>query len=99
MTTFTIRDWRSRPRQAQRCLAAGGQAVLTSNGRPVALLVAVSAESLDETMAVLRRARALQALQSIRQDARARGLDRLAMAQVDRVIAASRRARRKPAAR
>ena len=99
MTTLTIRDWRTRPRQAQKSLAHDGQVVLTANGRPVALMLAVNAGSLDETLAVMRRARAMQALHEVRQEAKVSGRDRLSMADIDRVIAVTRRARRerKPA--
>jgi hypothetical protein len=93
MKTFSIRDFRTRPRQAQKALAEAGEALLTSNGRPVALMLRVDGDSLDETMETLRRARALQAVREIRQAAKARGLDRLSTKQIDAIIAKSRRAR------
>ena len=95
MKTLTIRDFRTRPRQAQKTLADEGEALLTSNGRPVALMLHVDGDSLDETMETLRRARSLQALREIRREARARGLYRLSIKQIDAIIARSRRARRR----
>ena len=50
MKTLTIRDFRTRPRQAQKALADEGEALLTSNGRPVALMLRVDSDSLDQTM-------------------------------------------------
>ena len=67
---------------------------VSTNGRPVALMLAVDAGSLDETLTMMRRARAMQALHEVRQEAKAKGLDRLSMTEIDGVIAATRRARR-----
>ncbi|MGH9317984.1 MAG: prevent-host-death protein [Thermoanaerobaculia bacterium] len=93
MKTFSIRDFRTRPRQAQKALAEAGEALLTSNGRPVALMLRVDGDSLDEAIETLRRARSLQALREIRRGAKARGLDRLSAKQIDAIIAKSRRGR------
>lgn len=97
MKTLTIRDFRTRPRQAQKALADEGEALLTSNGRPVALMLRVDGNSLDETMETVRRARALQAVREIRREARARGFDRVSARQIDTIIARSRKARRRRA--
>jgi PHD/YefM family antitoxin component YafN of YafNO toxin-antitoxin module len=97
MKTLTIRDFRTRPRQAQKTLADSGEALLTSNGRPVALMLRVDSDSLDQTMETVRRARALQAARKMRADAKARGLDSLSFKQIDAVIARSRKARRRRA--
>ena len=97
MKTLTIRDFRTRPKAAQRAIAAEGEALLTSNGRPVALMLRVDSDSLDQTMETVRRARALQAVKKMRADARARGLDRLSFKQIDAIIGRSRKARRRRA--
>ena len=94
MKTLTIRDFRTRPRQAQQALAKEGEAVLTSHGRPVAVMLPVDAGSLDETLDTLRRTRALGALRAIRREAKTRGLDKLSGAEIDAIIAKARRERR-----
>jgi antitoxin (DNA-binding transcriptional repressor) of toxin-antitoxin stability system len=95
MKTLTIRDLRTRPRQALKALADEGEALLKSNGRPVALMLRVDSDSLDQTIETVRRARALQAVRKLRADAKARDLDRLSFKQIDAVIARSRKARRR----
>jgi antitoxin (DNA-binding transcriptional repressor) of toxin-antitoxin stability system len=95
MKTLTIRDFRTRPRQAQRTIAAAGEALLTSNGRPIAVLLGVDGDSLDETLETVRRVRALRALREIRLDARLRRRDRLTMREIDAIVARARRARRR----
>lgn len=94
MKIVTIRDFRTRPRQVQQSLARQGDAVLTSNGKPVALMVSVDSGSLDETLETLRRARALQALRAMRREARRRGTDKMSMQEIDAIIARTRRRRR-----
>jgi antitoxin (DNA-binding transcriptional repressor) of toxin-antitoxin stability system len=94
MKTVTIRDLRTRPRQVRDSLRREREAVLTANGRPVAVLVPVDAGTVDETLETIRRARGLEALRAIRRESRARGLDRLSATRIDAIIARARRGRK-----
>ncbi len=95
MKTLTIRDFRTRPREARKTISEEGEALLTSNGRPVALMLGVNGDSFEESLETLRRARALQALRRIRAESKARGLDRLNRKQIDALIAKTRKERRR----
>ena len=95
MKTLTIRDFRSRPREARIGLAGQKEALLTANGKPVAILLPVDASSLDETMKILRRARSLQALAGIRLRSKSTGLDQISLVEIDSEIQAVRSAKRK----
>ncbi len=88
MKIVTIRDFRTRPRQVRDALRGEREAVLTVNGRPVAVMIPVDAGSIDQTIETLRRARALEALRAIRR----RGT-RMAAKDIDAVIAKTRKAR------
>lgn len=68
--------------------------MLTASGRPVAVMISVDAGSVEETLETLRRARGLEALRSIRKQSRERGLNRLSSAEVDTIIANTRRVTR-----
>lgn len=94
MKTVTIRDFRTRPKQVRDALKEAREAVLTANGRPVALMIAVDAGTVDETLETVRRARGLEALRALRRESRERGLDRLSSADVEGIIQKTRRARR-----
>ena len=94
MKTVTIRDFRSRPRAVQDALARNEEAVLTANGKPVAIMVPVTAETFDSALDLLRRMRAIQLLGDIRQRAAQNGTDKLTMSDIDNVIARTRKARR-----
>jgi antitoxin (DNA-binding transcriptional repressor) of toxin-antitoxin stability system len=93
MKTVTVRDFRTRPRQVRAALEQEEEAVLTVNGRPVALLIPTDAASIDETLETVRRARALEALRAIRRGSLASGRARMTGADVDAVVARTRRAR------
>lgn len=67
--------------------------VVTSNGKPVGLLVPISEESLEETLLSLRRARAMAAVSRLRQHAAATGLDALSPEDIQAEIDAARRDR------
>ncbi len=93
MKTVTIRDFRTRPRQVQEALRQQREAILTANGRPVAVMVPVDASSVDETLEMLRRARGLEALRRVQEASRERGLDQLSSKEIDSAIARARRSR------
>ena len=93
MKTVTIRDFRTRPRQLRKTLERELEAVLTVNGRPVAVLIPTDAATVDETLETVRRARGLEALRAIRRQSRESGLRRLSAREVDAIIARTRRAR------
>jgi antitoxin (DNA-binding transcriptional repressor) of toxin-antitoxin stability system len=92
MKILTIRDFRTRPREARAELAEAGEAVLTVNGEPVAVLVAVE-DGLEETVELIERVRAQRAVLALRAAARSSGADRLAPTAIGREIAAVRRER------
>ena len=94
MRFVSVRELRSRSAELWRDLPAEGQMVVTSNGKPVAILAAVDETTVEESAAAIRRARALQAVQSIQLASVASGLDRMTMEEIDEEIQAVRRARR-----
>ena len=65
MKFVTIRDLRSKSRQIQNDLPKCMEMVLTSNGKPIAIMTAISEESLEDSLAAIRRARAISAVTAI----------------------------------
>jgi hypothetical protein len=96
MKTLSIRDLRNRPGEIRRLLAREGQFLLQSNGRPVALLFGVDEDNLDETVSVLRRARALRALESAQRRSKASGRDRIPLSEINRIVTSVRRGAGRP---
>lgn len=93
MKFVTVRDLRGRPTKVWRDLKAEKDLVLTSNGKPMAIITDVREDSLESTLAALRRDRAVRAVREIQQDSQRRGKN-LSLKQINAIIADVRRKRR-----
>jgi antitoxin (DNA-binding transcriptional repressor) of toxin-antitoxin stability system len=98
MEFVTIRDLRLKPGEVWDKLRRQREIVLTSNGRPVAIIAGVGENDVEETVAALRRARAQVAVSALRRAAAERGADKLSAAEIEAEIAQARRERRSPQA-
>jgi len=67
--------------------------IVTSQGRPVAVLLPINAQSLDSTLSALRSVRAVQAQAALQKSADANGTSSLSMSDIDAEIIASRQTR------
>jgi antitoxin (DNA-binding transcriptional repressor) of toxin-antitoxin stability system len=94
MRFISVRDLRSKSAELWRDLPAEGQMVVTSNGKPVAILAAVEEEGVEQTLASFRRNRALTAVERQQLKSVASGRDRITMEEIDEEIRAVRRSRR-----
>lgn len=94
MEFVTIRDLRLRPGEVWEKLRQQRELVLTSNGRPVAVIAGVGEDDVEETVTALRRARAQLAAARLRRAAAASGAARLSPAEIEAEIAQVRRERR-----
>lgn len=90
MEFVSIRDMRTRPGAVWQQLQEQGDLVLTSNGRPFALMINAEGEDIEELLAAVRRARAMLAVTRLRAAAAQQGLDRLRPEEIDAEIAAAR---------
>jgi antitoxin (DNA-binding transcriptional repressor) of toxin-antitoxin stability system len=95
MKFITVRDLRGRSGQVWTKLAREREVILTSNGKPIAILSAVSEENLEESLAAVRRARAVAAVEHLQRRSVQAGTDKLSPAEIAAEIRASRKARRR----
>ena len=96
MKFVSVRELRNRTSQLWRDLERERDLIVTSHGKPVAILSATDERSLERALRDIRRSRARAALAEIHRDAARRSLDRLSMEQIDaeiKAVRASRRAR------
>ena len=56
MKFITIRDLRSKSRQIQMDLPKFKEMILTSNGKPIAIMSVITEESLEDSLSAIRRA-------------------------------------------
>ena len=94
MKFVTVRDLRGKTSELWKELEQERELVVTSNGKPIAILSATNEESFETCLWTLRRSRASDALAKLQRDAADRGLDELTPEDVDNEIKASRRERR-----
>ena len=97
MKFLSVRDLRGNSARVWRELPEQREMVVTSNGRPVAVLTAVDENTVEQSLAAWRRVRATQAIADIQRESAQKGTDRLSMDEIDREIASVRQGRRKPA--
>ncbi|MBI4323992.1 MAG: hypothetical protein HY674_01885 [Chloroflexi bacterium] len=96
MKLIAIKDLK-RPRQLKERLQAEKELLLTSDGRPVAVLVSVDASEDPETVIQsIRDSRSRLALSRVREAAARTGASKMTLEQISREIAAQRKARRSP---
>jgi hypothetical protein len=94
MKLIAIQDLKQ-PRQLKERLRAEKELLLTSDGRPVAVMINVDASEDPETVIQsIRDSRSRLALSRIREEAARSGAARLPLDEINREIAATRKARR-----
>lgn len=99
MKYISIRDLRGNTAAVRKSLARDGEIVVTANGKPIAVLAPVSPQSVEETVAAIRRARFTRALEEAHSAAKEAGLSGLSAENVDAVVRGARKAARRRAAR
>ena len=95
MRFVSVRDLRSKGRRLWEELGSEEQLVVTSNGRPIALLTGVNEENFENTLRDLRRARALRAVEEMQRASLEVGRDKMTDQQIDAEIQAARKARQR----
>jgi len=93
MKFVTVRDFRSRPTHVWKELKASDEMVLTSNGKPIALLTSISEESLEPTLHLLRKAKTLASVYSIQTKAQSDGLSKMSLDEINQEIGRVRQGR------
>lgn len=94
MRFVTIRELRNKSAQIQRDLPEVKEMILTSNGKPVAILSSVSEATLEGSLNALRQARAMRAVAEMQTSSVKHGLSRISDKEIDDEIAAERKKRR-----
>ena len=94
MKFLSTRELRNRPGFVRE-LAKNEDLVLTVNGKPIAMLLGVEEDELEETVRAIRQARAQRALSRMRREAAKRGLDKTSPSAIDAEIRAVRSKRKR----
>jgi antitoxin (DNA-binding transcriptional repressor) of toxin-antitoxin stability system len=95
MKFISVRDLRGKSAQVWKNLPAEREVVITSNGRPIAILSAVNESNLEESLSAIRQARAAEAVMSLQRRSVERGTDGITMEEIDAEIKAVRGKRKR----
>ena len=86
MKFIGVRDFRNKSAKVWEELDREKELVVTSNGRPIAILAAVSEENLEENLKVFRRTRAVSAVSELQRKSLERGMDKITLDQINKEI-------------
>jgi len=93
MKFISVRDLRSKSAQVWKQLPQEREMIITSNGRPIAIIAAISDSDLEESLSAFRQARAVEAVGSLQRQSVEKGNDKMTMDEIDAEIKAVRRKR------
>jgi len=93
MKFLSVRDLRGKSAQIWKDLPEEREMVITSNGRPIAILAAISESNLEESLTAFRQARAIGAVAALQRRSSDQGTDRVSMDEIDAEIKAVRKNR------
>jgi len=94
MRFISVRDLNTKPKEIWNKIK-DEEVVITSNGKPIALLSGVTEETLGKTVRAIRRSRALIALEEMQKKAIELGFDKWTDSQIESEIKAVRKSRRR----
>jgi len=94
MRFISVRDLNTKPKEIWSKIK-DEEVVITSNGKPIALLSGVTEETLEKTVRAIRRSRALIALEEMQKKSVELGLDQWTDSQIESEIKAVRKSRKR----
>lgn len=95
MKFISVRDLRGKSADVWKDLPGEREMIITNNGRPVAILAAVSESNLEESLSAFRQARAVDAVASLQRRSVEQGTDKIAMEDINAEIRAVRQKRQR----
>ncbi|MBC8418369.1 MAG: type II toxin-antitoxin system Phd/YefM family antitoxin [Proteobacteria bacterium] len=95
MKFLSVRDLKTKSSQVWQELPGQKEMIVTSNGRPIALLSSINEDNLEQVLTAFRRSRATDAIASIQYDSTQKGTDKISMDEINAEIGAVRSDRKK----
>jgi antitoxin (DNA-binding transcriptional repressor) of toxin-antitoxin stability system len=86
MKFLSVRDLRGKSAEIWKELPSEREMIITSNGRPIAILAAISESNLEESLAAFRQARAVEAVATLQRRSADQGTDKITMEEIDAEI-------------
>jgi antitoxin (DNA-binding transcriptional repressor) of toxin-antitoxin stability system len=94
MKFLSVRDLKTKSSQVWKELPGQKEMIVTSNGRPIALLSSINENNLEQILMAFRRARAASAVASIQYESTQKGTDKISMDEINAEIKEARSIRK-----
>ena len=95
MKFLSVRDFKGKSAQIWKELPEEREMVLTSNGRPIAILSSVNESNLEKVLSAFRRSRAIEATATLQYESTVKGTSNLTMEDIEKEIKLVRKQRKK----
>ncbi|MCM2264638.1 MAG: type II toxin-antitoxin system Phd/YefM family antitoxin [Desulfuromonadales bacterium] len=93
MKFLSVRDLRGQSAKVWKELPGEREMVITSNGRPIAILAAINEANLEESLSAFRTARAVEATAYLQRRSVEQGTDRITLDEINAEIKSVRNKR------
>ena len=93
MQFYTVRDFRSQPKQIWDKLAQVHRLIITNNGKPSALMIEIDDENLEDVLSGVRQSMAMRSTNKLRLDSMLNGKTLMSEEEIESEIAEARKAR------
>jgi len=94
MSFVSFRELRTSTAKINDMLTDNGKIVVTSNGKPTAVMIQVNENDFEETLAVLNQIKLTRAINNLRTSAQRSGAAEMTLEEINAEIALSRKERR-----
>jgi antitoxin (DNA-binding transcriptional repressor) of toxin-antitoxin stability system len=95
MKLLSVRDLKTKSSQVWKDLPDQKEMVVTSNGRPIAILSSVNENNLEQVLSAFRQARSIEAVTSIQYESVRKGTDKINLEEINNEIKAVRSKRKR----
>jgi len=95
MKFLSVRDLKTKSSQVWKELSDQKDMVITSNGRPIAILSSITEDNLEQVLSAFRQARAIEAVTSIQYESVREGTDKITREEIDNEIKSVRSKRKR----
>ena len=86
MKLLSVRDLKTKSSQVWKDLPDQKEMVITSNGRPIAILSSVNENNLEQVLSAFRQARAIEAVTSMQYESVRKGTDKITIEEINKEI-------------
>jgi antitoxin (DNA-binding transcriptional repressor) of toxin-antitoxin stability system len=95
MKFLSVRDLRGKAAKVWKDLPGEKEMVVTSNGRPIAILASIDESNVEESLMAFRQARAIAAVAALQRRSVEQGTDKISHEEIDAEIRTVRDKRRR----